>query len=113
MSPIVLIIIVIVVLFLTNGGWNIVKNKWNEYQGSATMAQLKQDAQKVIPGLNLDIKQPYVENFKQEAHDAVDSWLALCAIPDIASDPEAMKALEILQCKILKFAMPKTPVQTK
>lgn len=94
------VIVVVMFLVLTNGGWDWLKAKW----------QANKDK---LP----DVVKPLVDDITRvnedtivAVHSLVDHWLALSKVPSIANDPEAAKALDILKSKILTVQPVAPPV---
>lgn len=96
----ILVVVVVAVLVLANGGWDWIKAHFPQAQ-----AQAQAVADKVVKDLS-PVKEDAVK-LGVDIHAVVDNWVALCKVPDIANDPEAVKAMDVLKSKILASAMPK------
>ena len=89
----VAVVVVVAFLLLSNGGWDWLKTKF---------AALKTQTNKDLEPVSKDVQQ-----LGSDIHAMIDNWLALCQLPDLANDPEAVKAMEVLKAKILGSALPK------
>lgn len=93
----VLVLILIAVLVLANGGWTYIQS------------HLPSNAAAVVNKVGTDLN-PLKQDAAKAAtdiHTLVDNWVALCQIPDLANDPAAVQALDVLKGKILISALPK------
>jgi hypothetical protein len=105
-----LVVAIVVVLVLTNGGLDWIKAHLPANWSAQTVVDKAKAIQTQVVQDLTPIKQDG-DKMLSDIHTLVDNWVALCKIPGIASDPEALKAMDVLKGKILSSALPKAPTQ--